>query len=155
MWVDANFKEVQIGKMQIGQTVSLQSDIYGNNVTYHGTVIGIGGGTGSVFSVLPPQNATGNWIKIVQRLPVRISLEPSELIAHPLRLGLSMEATVDIHNIGSSPIPELAPEKVVYETDIFLQEEEGVDSILHAVFEENLPSPEDFYLYQIEEEDSL
>lgn len=155
MWVDANFKEVQIGKMQIGQSVSLQSDTYGSNVTYHGLIVGIGGGTGSVFSVLPPQNATGNWIKIVQRLPIRVSLNPSELIAHPLRLGLSMEATVDIRNIGSSPIPELASEKVVYETAVFSQEEEGVDAVLHAVFEQNLPPPEDFHLYELEEEASL
>ena len=95
VWVDANFKETQLTRMRIGQPVTLTADIYGDDVTYHGTVVGLGIGTGSAFALLPAQNATGNWIKIVQRLPVRIALDPAQLRKHPLRVGLSMEATID------------------------------------------------------------
>jgi membrane fusion protein (multidrug efflux system) len=95
-YVDANFKEVQLRKVRIGQPVVLTADYYGGAVKFHGTVVGLGGGTGSAFSLIPAQNATGNWIKIVQRLPVRISLEPKELEAHPLRVGLSMSADIDV-----------------------------------------------------------
>ena len=91
VWVDANFKEVQLRKMRIGQPVTLTADAYGSAVEYHGTVTGMGVGTGSAFALLPAQNATGNWIKVVQRLPVRIALDPKELAEHPLRVGLSME----------------------------------------------------------------
>jgi membrane fusion protein, multidrug efflux system len=96
MYVDANFKEGQLRKVRIGQPVRLTSDLYGGDVVYHGRVIGIGGGTGSAFALIPAQNATGNWIKVVQRLPVRIALDPRELKDHPLRVGLSMEAEVDL-----------------------------------------------------------
>jgi membrane fusion protein (multidrug efflux system) len=95
-YVDANFKEVQLNKVQIGQKVELTSDLYGGGVVFHGRVAGFSGGTGSAFSLVPAQNATGNWIKIVQRLPVRISLDPAELRAHPLRVGLSMNASIDV-----------------------------------------------------------
>ncbi len=91
VWVDANFKEVQLRNMRIGQPVTLTADAYGKAVEYHGTVAGLGVGTGSAFALLPAQNATGNWIKVVQRVPVRIALDPKELAAHPLRVGLSME----------------------------------------------------------------
>lgn len=94
--VDANFKEVQLRNVKIGQPVKLTADIYGSNVVYHGTVAGLSGGTGSTFSVIPAQNATGNWIKVVQRLPVRIKLDPAELAAHPLQVGLSMYVDIDI-----------------------------------------------------------
>jgi len=94
-YVDANYKESQFRKIRIGQPVELTSDYYGGDVVYHGKVIGIAGGTGSAFSLIPAQNATGNWVKVVQRLPVRIALDPKELQAHPLRVGLSMEATID------------------------------------------------------------
>ncbi len=97
-YVDANFKEGQLGHVHIGQPVTLHSDLYGDDVTYHGRVTGIGGGTGSAFAIIPAQNATGNWIKVVQRVPVRIALQPGELAQHPLRVGLSMEATIDISN---------------------------------------------------------
>ena len=95
MHVDANFKEVQLKKVQIGQTVKLHADIYGSSVTYHGTVDGFSGGSGSAFSAIPAQNATGNWIKVVQRLPVRIKLDPAELQSKPLKVGLSMSAEID------------------------------------------------------------
>ncbi|HUO21646.1 MAG TPA: HlyD family efflux transporter periplasmic adaptor subunit [Caulobacteraceae bacterium] len=100
-YVDANFKEVQLRKVRQGQPVTLKSDLYGGGVVYHGQVVGVSGGTGSAFSLIPAQNATGNWIKVVQRLPVRIRLDPAELAAHPLRVGLSMKATIDVSKSGS------------------------------------------------------
>lgn len=95
-YVDANFKEGQLRRMKVGQPVELESDIYGGSVKYHGKVTGIGGGTGSAFAVIPAQNATGNWIKVIQRVPVRIEIDPAELAKQPLRVGMSMHATVDI-----------------------------------------------------------
>ncbi|TPG55323.1 HlyD family efflux transporter periplasmic adaptor subunit [Sphingomonas glacialis] len=95
MYVDANFKEGQLAKVKPGQAVSLTSDLYGDDVAYHGRVVGFSGGTGSAFALIPAQNATGNWIKVVQRLPVRVALDPKELAAHPLRVGLSMTAEID------------------------------------------------------------
>jgi len=96
VYVDANFKEGQLQKVRPGQPVELVSDLYGGDVVFHGRVTGFSGGTGSAFALIPAQNATGNWIKVVQRLPVRIQLDPRELSAHPLRVGLSMEAKVDV-----------------------------------------------------------
>ncbi len=96
LYVDANFKEGQLGQVKDGQPVRLVSDLYGGNVVYHGKVVGFSGGTGSSFALIPAQNATGNWIKVVQRLPVRVSLDPRDLVAHPLRVGLSMDADIDI-----------------------------------------------------------
>ena len=96
VYVDANFKEGQLSKVKPGQRVELVSDLYGGDVVYHGRVAGFSGGTGSAFALIPAQNATGNWIKVVQRLPVRITLDPAELSKHPLRVGLSMEAKIDV-----------------------------------------------------------
>jgi len=98
VWIDANFKEVQLARMRIGQPVEVTADIYGGDVVYHGHVEGLGAGSGSAFALLPPQNASGNWIKIVQRVPVRIALDPKELAAHPLRVGLSVAAKVDVRD---------------------------------------------------------
>ncbi|WP_342608449.1 HlyD family efflux transporter periplasmic adaptor subunit [Vibrio tritonius] len=95
IYVDANFKEVQLNKVNVGQPVELVADLYGDDVVYHGVVTGLSGGTGSAFSMIPAQNATGNWIKVVQRLPVRIQLNRDDLKAHPLQVGLSMEVTID------------------------------------------------------------
>jgi membrane fusion protein (multidrug efflux system) len=100
VYVDANFKEVQLDRVRPGQPVILTSDLYGDGVKFHGRVKGLSGGTGSAFSLIPAQNASGNWIKIVQRLPVRITLDPKELEAHPLRVGLSMKATIDVSGDG-------------------------------------------------------
>nr|WP_282183265.1 HlyD family efflux transporter periplasmic adaptor subunit [Niveispirillum sp. SYP-B3756] len=97
-FVDANFKEGQLARVKPGQSVTMTSDLYGDDVEYHGRVVGFSGGTGAAFAVVPAQNATGNWIKVVQRLPVRIALDPKELAEHPLRVGLSMDATVDLSN---------------------------------------------------------
>jgi membrane fusion protein (multidrug efflux system) len=96
LYVDANFKEGQLDRVKIGQPVTLTSDLYGGDVEYHGRVVGLSGGTGSSFALIPAQNATGNWIKVVQRLPVRVALDPKELQAHPLRVGLSMDAEIDV-----------------------------------------------------------
>src|SRR5581483_5628900 len=90
-YVSANFKEVQLGKVRVGQPAELKSDLYGSKVVYHGRVVGFSGGTGAAMAIVPAQNATGNWIKVVQRLPVRIALDPKELAAHPLKVGLSMD----------------------------------------------------------------
>jgi membrane fusion protein (multidrug efflux system) len=98
LWVDANFKEVQLQHMRIGQPVEVTSDLYGDDVVYHGRVQGFSPGTGAAFALLPAQNASGNWIKIVQRVPVRIALDPKELAEHPLRIGLSMHTRVDLHD---------------------------------------------------------
>jgi membrane fusion protein (multidrug efflux system) len=101
LWVDANFKESQLGKMKIGQPVTVVADLYGGKVKYDGRITGMGAGTGSAFALLPAQNATGNWIKIVQRVPVRIAIDPKQVAEHPLRIGLSVEADVDLHNEGA------------------------------------------------------
>jgi membrane fusion protein (multidrug efflux system) len=98
MYVNANFKEVQLKQVSAGQSVELLSDLYGHKVAFHGVVEGFNGGTGAAFALIPAQNATGNWIKVVQRLPVRIRLNPDELAAHPLRVGLSMDAKVDLRS---------------------------------------------------------
>jgi membrane fusion protein, multidrug efflux system len=106
MYVNANFKEVQLKKVRPGQSVELESDLYGKKVAFHGVIEGFNGGTGAAFALIPAQNATGNWIKVVQRLPVRIRLNPDELAAHPLRVGLSMNAKVDLRS--DSPSQQLA-----------------------------------------------
>ncbi len=101
MYVDANFKESQLRKVRIGQPARLTADLYGGGVVYHGTVAGLAGGTGSAFAIIPAQNATGNWIKVVQRLPVRVQLDPAELARHPLRVGLSMDVAIDVAGTGA------------------------------------------------------
>ena len=111
VWVDANFKEVQLRNIRIGQPVSLVADLYGKKVKYKGTVAGLGVGTGAAFSLLPAQNATGNWIKVVQRVPVRIALDPKQIADNPLRVGLSMDAEVDVSNSNGKTLAD-APRPV-------------------------------------------
>ena len=137
VWVDANFKETQLNSMRLGQPVTLTSDLYGDDVTFHGTVESLGIGTGSAFSVLPAQNATGNWIKIVQRLPVRIRLDTHELDSHPLRIGLSM--LVDVNTTGTSGklLATESPEKPRFETDVYQQMMQGVAQIIRQILEAN------------------
>ncbi|MBT9525607.1 MAG: HlyD family efflux transporter periplasmic adaptor subunit [Rhizobacter sp.] len=106
VWVDANFKESQLKNLRIGQPVTLTADMYGNKVEYHGKVDGLGAGTGAAFALLPAQNATGNWIKVVQRLPVRVALDAQEVAAHPLRVGLSMEARVDVSDTSGKTLAD-------------------------------------------------
>jgi membrane fusion protein, multidrug efflux system len=103
VWVDANFKEGQLEQMRIGQPVRLHADLYGDGVEFTGRIRGFSPGTGAAFALLPPQNASGNWIKIVQRVPVRVALEPSQVLEHPLRIGLSVSVVVDVHD-QSGPV---------------------------------------------------
>ena len=119
VWVDANFKEAQLAGMRVGQPVSLTADLYGGRIKYHGRIVGFGAGTGSAFAVLPAQNATGNWIKIVQRVPVRIALDSNELAAHPLQVGLSMQVEVDTHDRGGDRLPQVAAPPQDYTTSVF------------------------------------
>ena len=138
VWVDANFKEVQIKHMHIGQPVELTADVYGSSVVYHGKVVGFSAGTGSAFSLLPAQNATGNWIKVVQRLPVRIELDPKELHAHPLRIGLSMQADVDIKNDNGSQLGNA--QNTVYQTNVFDKYGEDADAEIARIIAQNAGS---------------
>ncbi|MBI5636713.1 MAG: efflux RND transporter periplasmic adaptor subunit [Nitrospinae bacterium] len=134
--VEANFKENQLKRMRAGQPVEIVSDMYGRGVRFHGTVVGIGAGTGSVFSVLPAQNATGNWIKVVQRVPVKISLMPEELKQHPLVVGLSLAATVDIHGNGGPLQPGTAKHELA--TTVYDAEDAGADELISAIIAKNL-----------------
>ena len=119
MWVDANFKESQLKDIRIGQPVTVHADVYGNDVSYRGQVAGLSAGTGSVFSLLPPQNATGNWIKVVQRVPVRIALDARDLAAHPLRLGLSMHVSVDTRSQDGPLVTDAPVGKPVLQTGVY------------------------------------
>ena len=119
MWVDANFKESQLKDIRIGQPVTVHADLYGNDVSYRGQVAGLSAGTGSVFSLLPPQNATGNWIKVVQRVPVRITLDARDLAAHPLRLGLSMHVSVDTRSQDGPLVTDAPVGKPVLQTGVY------------------------------------
>jgi len=133
VWVDANFKETQLTYMRIGQKASVEMDIYGSKVVYEGKVLGIASGTGSVFSLIPPQNATGNWIKIVQRLPVRISLDPKKLKAFPTRLGLSCEVDVDLSDQNLPMLAQVPPKKPVSTTDVFDIDQEVINKIMDEI----------------------
>ena len=119
VWVDANFKETQLAHMRIGQQVTLKSDLYGSKVEFKGKVQSLGVGTGSAFSLLPAQNATGNWIKIVQRVPVRIALDPNELARHPLQIGLSMQVDVDTRNREGARLPQPTLPTPASTTDVY------------------------------------
>jgi membrane fusion protein, multidrug efflux system len=136
LWIDANFKETQLEHMRIGQAVEVHSDIYGNDVVFHGHVASFGIGTGSAMSLLPAQNATGNWIKIVQRVPVRIGLDAKELAEHPLRLGMSMRVEVNMHDRSGPVLSQSAPDKPRYTTAVYAQQlteaEARISSILRA-----------------------
>jgi membrane fusion protein, multidrug efflux system len=138
MWVDANFREVSLKHLRIGQRVELVSDMYGSDVKFHGEIVGLNPGTGSVFSILPPQNATGNWIKIVQRIPVKISLHPLELKLSPLVLGLSMTVTVDTHDRKGLRLPHLSPAVPIYLSQIYEDELVGAEPIIEQIVRDNL-----------------
>lgn len=138
LWVDANFKESQLESLHVGQPVLLTADVYGHHTEYHGQVVGLGAGTGAAFSLLPAQNATGNWIKVVQRVPVRIALDPAELAAHPLRVGLSMEATVDVHDQSGKPVAEAGRSGPVASTTVFDDLTRAADDKVNAIVSANL-----------------
>jgi membrane fusion protein (multidrug efflux system) len=140
VWVDANFKEVQLRHMRIGQPVELTADVYGSSVVYHGKVIGFSAGTGSAFSLLPAQNATGNWIKVVQRLPVRIGLDPQELEKHPLRIGLSMAVEVGVRDDRGTQLA--AASNTVYQTDVFEKYGDEADAEIARVIAANAGLPD-------------
>jgi membrane fusion protein, multidrug efflux system len=138
LWVDANFKENQLGVLRIGQPVELESDLYGSKVVYHGKVIGLGAGTGAAFSLLPAQNATGNWIKVVQRVPVRIALDPKEVAEHPLRVGLSMEVTVDTQSRDGKLLADAPRSQVSSQTDLYDAQSRDADALVQRLIQSNL-----------------
>ena len=142
VWVDANFKEPQLADMRGSQAVTLRADIYGRSVKYHGKVVGFGAGTGSAFALLPAQNATGNWIKIVQRVPVRIALDPKELAAHPLQVGLSMQVDVDTHQRTGDRLPQLTQNTPAYATAVFHSLDEIADGRVKAIIAANEAGPQ-------------
>lgn len=137
LWVDANFKEVQLENMRIGQPAKIVADVYGNQVEYHGHVIGLGAGTGAAFALLPAQNATGNWIKVVQRVPVRIGLDPRELREHPLRVGLSIRASVDVRNRGGAQVSTHNDASPDNRTDVFEGSEHEADILVERIIASN------------------
>jgi membrane fusion protein (multidrug efflux system) len=139
VWVDANFKEPQLAGMRVGQPVTLTADLYGNSIRYHGKVVGFSAGTGSAFSLLPAQYASGNWIKIVQRVPVRIALDPREIAANPLQIGLTMKAEVNVRDEGGVRLPQLARNDVAYSTDVFHSTDEAADSRVREIIAANDP----------------
>jgi len=142
IWVEANFKENQLRKMSIGQPVTLSADLYGGSVVYHGKVAGLDAGTGSAFALLPAQNATGNWIKVVQRVPVRIALDPEELERHPLRIGLSMTAEVDVAGQQGEPVAAHAVRsEPALSTAVFDHERGEADAMIADIIKSNLAKP--------------
>jgi membrane fusion protein (multidrug efflux system) len=136
VWVDANFKEVQLARMRIGQPVTITTDLYGSKVVYHGHIAGLGAGSGSAFAVLPAQNASGNWIKIVQRVPVRIALDPAELKDNPLRVGLSVSADVDVTD-QSGPRVAASPVSSVMRGDTGEDVGPEVDALVAKILADN------------------
>jgi membrane fusion protein (multidrug efflux system) len=137
VWVEANFKEVQLRKMRIGQPVSLHADIYGQKVEYTGRVAGLGAGTGAAFALLPAQNATGNWIKVVQRVPVRVELDAKQIAEHPLRVGLSMEVVVDIAEQSGPPLASVSNVRSTT-TQAFDAQTSTADRMVHDIIAANL-----------------
>jgi membrane fusion protein (multidrug efflux system) len=135
--IEANFKEVQLSQMRIGQPVTIVADLYGGHVEYHGTVAGLGMGTGAAFALLPAQNATGNWIKVVQRVPVRVSLEPRELAAHPLRIGLSTRARVDVRDVSGPILARAARQEPVLATNAYDIDRREIQARIAHIIEEN------------------
>jgi membrane fusion protein (multidrug efflux system) len=135
--VEANFKEGQLSQMRIGQPVRIIADLYGGSVEYHGTVAGLGLGTGAAFALLPAQNATGNWIKVVQRVPVRIALEPKELTAYPLRIGLSTKARVDVRDVSGAILAQAPRQTPVLATSTYDIDRQEIHARIAHIIEEN------------------
>src|SRR6516225_8978381 len=142
VWVDANFKEPQLAHMRIGQPVRLSADLYGGHVLYHGPIAGFGAGTGAAFSLLPAQNATGNWIKIIQRVPVRIALDPREIAVHPLQIGLSMKADVDVKGgADGARMPQVAINQVGWTMAVTGENAARADARVQAIIAANQSAP--------------
>ncbi len=138
VWVDANFKESQLRNLRIGQPVELEADVYGKKVTFHGKIEGLGAGTGSAFALLPAQNATGNWIKVVQRVPVRIGLDANEVKANALRVGLSMDAKVDVSQTGGSVLADSSQKPARTQTNVFELGNEKADAEVKRIIAANM-----------------
>ncbi len=138
--VDANFKEVQLSRMRIGQPVRVVADLYGSQIEYHGRIEGLGMGTGAAFALLPAQNATGNWIKVVQRVPVRIALDPTEVTAHPLRVGLSTRARVDVRDMSGQILARTARREPVLETSAYDIDRQEIQARIAHIIQENTES---------------
>jgi membrane fusion protein (multidrug efflux system) len=141
VWVDANFKEVQLRNIRIGQPVHLTADVYGKKVEYNGTVAGLGVGTGAAFALLPAQNATGNWIKVVQRVPVRIALDAKQLADNPLRVGLSMDATVDVSKKDGKSLADAPRSAPMSTTAVYSSADSGADAQVQRVIAANVGKP--------------
>ena len=137
LWIDANFKETQLGNMRIGQPVEIESDLYGSDVKYSGTIDSLGAGTGSAFALLPAQNATGNWIKIVQRVPVRVHINADELAEHPLRIGLSTVVNVNLHDQSGPVLAQQPPKKASFSTNVYEQQLAEADAVIARLIQEN------------------
>jgi membrane fusion protein (multidrug efflux system) len=135
--VEANFREVQLKHMRIGQPVTVIADLYGGQVEYHGRVAGLGLGTGAAFALLPAQNATGNWIKVVQRVPVRVALPARELAAHPLRIGLSTTARVDVHDTSGAQLAPAPPQQPVLTTSVYDLDRSEITARIAQIIGEN------------------
>ena len=138
VWLDANFKETELRDVRIGQPAELISDFYGTSFVFHGKVLGLVPGSGSAFSLLPAQNATGNWVKIVQRLPVRIALDARELQSHPLRIGLSVYATIDTHDRSGAALTTLPEAGAIAETAVYAQNIKAADARVAQIIADNL-----------------
>jgi membrane fusion protein (multidrug efflux system) len=138
LWVDANFKESELRNIRVGQPAKIEADMYGSKVEFHGKVVGLSAGTGSAFSLLPAQNASGNWIKVVQRLPVRIALDPKELKEHPLRIGLSTTVSVDISKTDGPVLGAAMPQAPVYTTQALAQPLQQAALAADAIVARNL-----------------
>jgi len=138
LWVDANFKESELRDIRVGQKALIEADMYGSKVTYHGKVLGMSAGTGSAFSLLPAQNASGNWIKVVQRVPVRIALDAKELAAHPLRIGLSTTVKVDISDKNGPVLGTASPSAPVYATRTLTQPLDQAAAAADGIIKHNL-----------------
>src|SRR5471030_932488 len=138
LWVDANFKESELRNIRVGQSATIEADMYGSKVTFHGKVLGLSAGTGSAFSLLPAQNASGNWIKVVQRVSVRIALDPKELREYPLRIGLSTTVNVDIRDTGGPMLGAPMPPSAVYSTKSLVQPLSQAGSAADAIIARNL-----------------
>ncbi len=138
LWVDANFKESQLTHIRIGQVAHVHADVYGGDVTYDGHVEGLAAGTGGAFALLPAQNASGNWIKVVQRVPVRIVLNPKQLEKHPLRVGLSTEVTVDTHERGGAVLAQQPASKAIAQTSVYSANFAAADKAADAIVKANL-----------------
>jgi len=139
VWVEANFKETQLAKMRIGQPVEIHADLYGDDVEYKGKLSSLGLGTGSAFALLPAQNASGNWIKIVQRVPVRIELDRAQVASHPLRIGLSMHADVTLRDQSGDVLATVPQDKPLFTTNAYAKQLADADALIEKIVKDNLP----------------